>query len=61
MLDLLITILIALGCNVQPGSSEADIQATYSVEYQRAIEISESGNYRLTDGGGVVIVEIGGD
>lgn len=61
MLDLLIAILLMLGCDVQNGASEADIQAQHSIEYARAQEIIEKGNYRVQDGGGVVIVEIGGD
>lgn len=50
-----------LGCDVQNEASEADIQAQHSIEYSRAQEIIEKGNYRLEDGGGVVIVETGGD
>lgn len=63
MLDLLIAILIALGCNIQPTttSTEAELQARYSTEYTRAKEIVNSGNYRTNDGGGIVIVETGGD
>ena len=61
MLNLLIAILISLGCDVQTGASEADIQAEHSIEYARAQDIVEKGNYRIQDGGGVVIVETGGD
>ncbi|HMT28264.1 MAG TPA: hypothetical protein PKD91_03185 [Bacteroidia bacterium] len=63
MLNLLIAILIALGCNIQPTTtaSEAELQSKYSNEYVKAKEIANTGNYRLNDGGGVVIVEIGGD
>lgn len=61
MLDLLIAILISLGCNLTTNSTEAEIQSRYSVEYQKAKEIANNGNYRLNDGGGVVIVETGGD
>ncbi len=61
MLNLLIAILLSLGCDVQIGASEADIQDQHSIEYAKAKEIAEHGNYKFQDGGGVVIVEIGGD
>ena len=63
MLNLLIAILIALGCNVQTTTTatEVELQAKYSAEFQRAKDIASQGNYRLNDGGGVVIVETGGD
>ena len=61
MLDLLIAILIALGCNVNSGSSDAEIRAENPEAYERANIIIENGGYRYDDGGGVVIVETGGD
>ncbi len=61
MLDLLIAILLMLGCDVQNGASEADIRDQHAIEYARAQEIIDKGNYRYEDGGGVVIVETGGD
>lgn len=61
MLDLLIAILIALGCNVTADTTKEEIDARYSAEYQRALEIADSGSYKKLDGGGVVIWEVGGD
>lgn len=61
MLDLLIAILIALGCNVTSDSSQQEIETRYSAEYQKAKEIYESGSYRVEDGGGVVICDVIGD
>lgn len=60
MLDLLIAILIALGCSVEGKSSE-EIQALNSAELEKAKWIMESGHYRETDGGGVTIVDVIGD
>lgn len=61
MLDLLIAILIALGCNVATDWSQEEIEANYSSEYQKAKEIYETNSYRTGDGGGVVILEVVGD
>ncbi len=61
MLDLLIAILIALGCNVQSGATAEELQVTNPEAYERAVQIQESGSYREEEGGGIVIVEIGGD
>ena len=61
MLDLLIAILIALGCNVNHGSTTDEIRAENPEAYERALVIQETGNYKETDGGGIVIIEIGGD
>ena len=60
MLDLLIAILIALGCNVKDGSTADEIRAENPEAYERALVIQETGNYRTSDGG-VIVVEIGGD
>ena len=61
MLNLLIAILIALGCNVSEGSTADEIRTENPEAYERALVIQESGGYKLDDGGGVVIVEVGGD
>ena len=60
MLDLLIAILIALGCTVNSGSTAEEIKAQNPEAYEKAIKIQETGNYREVEGG-VVIVEIVGD
>lgn len=61
MLELLIAILIALGCSVNSGSTAEELQANDPVAYERALKIQETGNYREADGGGIVIIETGGD
>ena len=61
MLNLLIAILIALGCNVKEGSTADEIRAENPEAYERALVIQETGGYKTTDGGGIVIIEIGGD
>jgi hypothetical protein len=61
MLDLLIAILIALGCYVQPGETADEFKARNPEAYQKANYIMDSGSYRTDDGGGIIIVETGGD
>lgn len=61
MLDLLIAILISLGCNITADTSQEAIQSRYSTEYLKAKEIYETGSYKSTDGGGVVIDVNAGD
>ena len=60
MLDLLIAILIALGCS-PTGKNHDELKAENPAAYERAITIEATGGYRVEDGGGIVIVEIGGD
>ena len=60
MVDLLIAILIALGCNVSPSSTEAELKARNPGQYDRAVQIYQNQDFTI-DGGGVVIVETGGD
>mgnify|MGYP007034034663 CR=1 FL=1 len=59
-LFLLIAILIALGCNVSPSSTEAELKARNPGQYDRAVQIYQNQDFTI-DGGGVVIVETGGD
>ncbi len=61
MLQILIAILIALGCNVNPNQTAEEIKATNSQEFKKATEIYNSGGYKMEDGGGVVIDQGGGD
>jgi len=61
MLDLLIAILIALGCIITDDLKQEEIKSRYSTEYQKAEEIYNSGSYKTKDGGGVVILEVVGD
>ncbi len=61
MLDLLIAILIALGCTVATDWTQEEIEAVYSSEYHKAREIYESGSYRTSEGGGIVIDVNAGD
>lgn len=58
-MDLLIAILIALGCTVSEGASEEDIKADNYDAYVRAVDIRDSGSYERTSGGVVIITEIG--
>ena len=59
MLELLIAILIALGCSIRPDASYEEISRL--PEYETAKLIYDSGSYEKTEDGGVVIVETGGD
>jgi hypothetical protein len=61
MIDLLIAILISLGFSVQSGATADEIKAKDPVAYERATKIMETGSYKETDGGGIIIVETGGD
>lgn len=60
MVDLLIAILISLGCSVSHNATEDELRANHASEYDKAVEISHNGEYTF-DGGGVVILETGGD
>ena len=60
MLNLLIAILIALGCS-PTGKSLEELKAENPTAYERAVTIEATGGYRVEDGGGIVIVESGGD
>ena len=60
MLDLLIAILISLGCSTT-GTTKEEISRQNPEAYERANTIINSGGYRYDDGGGIVIVETGGD
>jgi hypothetical protein len=53
-MDLLIAILIALGCTVSEGASEEEIKADNYDAYTRAVEIMDSGSYERTSGGIVI-------
>jgi hypothetical protein len=61
MLELLIAILISLGCIVDKGASAEEIKAKDPVSYQKAQSIADSGTYQRTADGGVVIVTVVGD
>jgi hypothetical protein len=62
MLDLLIAILISLGFSVQSGATAEEIKAKDPVAYEQATKIMETGSYTQKEGGGgIVIIEIGGD
>ena len=59
MIDLLIAILIALGCS-PTGKTADELKAENPAAYERATEIQTAGSYKVSDGG-VVIIEIVGD
>ncbi len=59
MLELLIAILIALGYSVDRNATLEEIQKDPSA-YEKAVMIQETGSYK-EDGGGVIIIETGGD
>ena len=61
MLELLFAILIALGFNFDRSLTADELKAKDPVAYERAVQIESAGNYRTVDGGGIVIVEVGGD
>jgi len=61
MLDLLIAILIALGCSVGDAKSTEELKAHDPVAFDRATQIMETGTYKTVDGGGIIIIETGGD
>ena len=61
MIDLLIAILIALGCSVTSDQTEAEIKNLYPDEYQTASKILDEETYKTVDGGGIVIIEGVGD
>lgn len=60
MLNLLIAILIALGCNIDSEkiTSEDQLRAQYGETYEKAKTIADSGTYKEEEGGGVVINEV---
>ena len=62
MLNLLIAILISLGCNVDSTqiTSEDQLRAQYGETYEKARDIAETGTYKEEDGG-VVIIDVVGD
>ena len=59
MIDLLIAILIALGVHFN-GTTEQEIKESNPTGYQQAENIINTGGYKYTDTG-VVIVETTGD
>ena len=59
MIDLLIAILIALGCNVT-GSTTEEIKRENPAAYEKAVYIMETHSYEERETG-VVIIETGGD
>ncbi|MBK6640927.1 MAG: hypothetical protein IPG39_06615 [Bacteroidetes bacterium] len=60
MVDLLIAILISLGCNATSEATPEELRDAYGTRYDRAVEIYNNGEF-AGDGGGVVILETGGD
>jgi hypothetical protein len=60
MVDLLIAILISLGCNATHDATPEELRDAYGSQYDRAVQIYNSGDFTVS-GGGVVIVESGGD
>jgi hypothetical protein len=50
MLELLIAILIALGCDVRSGSSEEQLKNENPAAYNQAQQIMADGNYRQQEG-----------
>ena len=62
MLNLLIAILISLGCNVDSTqiTSEDQLRYEYGETYEKAKEIAETGTYKEEEGG-VVIIDVVGD
>ncbi|MFZ9943885.1 MAG: hypothetical protein ACO3O0_09765, partial [Bacteroidia bacterium] len=54
MIDLLIAILIALGCDISSGKTADQLKAEDPENYSKAIEIIDNEQFRCYDGGGVV-------
>jgi hypothetical protein len=54
MIDLLIAILIALGCNISSGKTADQLKAENSEAYDKALIIIDSEKNRNMDGGGIV-------
>ncbi|MFN5323680.1 MAG: hypothetical protein ACK5C5_02070 [Bacteroidota bacterium] len=57
MIDLLIAILIALGCDISSGKTADQLKAENPGEYDKALIIMDSDQSRNQDGGGVVTWE----
>ncbi len=54
MIDLLIAILIALGCNISSGKTADQLKAENPEAYDKALVIMDSEQNRDSDGGGIV-------
>jgi hypothetical protein len=54
MVELLIAILISLGCYVQSGETLDEIKARDPQSVEKAYQIYDSGNYKTVDGGVVI-------
>jgi hypothetical protein len=54
MIDLLIAILIALGCDISSGKTADQLKAENPEAYDKAFIIMDSDQNRTMDGGGVV-------
>jgi len=55
MIDLLIAILIALGCDISSGKTADQLKAEDPSSYDSAISILENERFFKNDGGGIVI------
>jgi hypothetical protein len=53
MIDLLIAILIALGCDISSGKTADQLKAESPEAYDKAFIIMDSDQYRNADGGGL--------
>ena len=54
MIELLIAILIALGCDISSGKTADQLKAENPEAYDKAFIIMDSDQYRTMDGGGIV-------
>jgi len=54
MIELLIAILIALGCDISSGKTADQLKAENPEAYDKAFIIMDSDQNRTMDGGGVV-------
>ena len=54
MIDLLIAILIALGCDISSGKTADQLKAENPEAYDKAFIITDSDQHRTMDGGGIV-------
>jgi hypothetical protein len=54
MIELLIAILIALGCDISSGKTADQLKAENPEAYDKAFIIMDSDQHRTMDGGGVV-------
>jgi hypothetical protein len=57
MIDLLIAILIALGCDISSGKTADQLKAEDPATYEAACQKMDSQIERSIDGGGIVIWE----